>query len=219
MSTEVLVASRPVPALLELVGDRRADLLVAGTHGTGGIRRMVLGSVSQHLLEHAPCSTLLVGEGPPAGMPRSVVAGIDGSAASAAVVAAAQSAAAALSAPLVLVHVAEPLVPGDRSIESRHAVRAWEREQGRRILDEARAGLTAPLETVEEEVREGRPWEQLIAVCAERRAALAVVGSTGRHHFAGLLLGSTTRHLAHAAPCPVLSVRTGPPGSGPPGTR
>jgi nucleotide-binding universal stress UspA family protein len=48
---------KPVPALLEAA--READLLVLGSRGVTGLR--ALGSVSERVAHHAPCSLLLVG--------------------------------------------------------------------------------------------------------------------------------------------------------------
>ena len=210
VETEVLLANKAGPALLELLRERRAEVLVGGTHGFGGLKRTLLGSVSQQLLEHAPCSVLLVRDRPRLDGSRTVVAGVDGSGATPAVLAMAGRAAAVLSAQLVLAHAAAELIPSFASIEQKDALRASAREQGRRILDEARARVTAPLEVVTEDLREGRATHELVAVCEERRPVLAVVGSRGLHGFKGLLLGSTARHLVNHAPCPVLIVRTAP---------
>jgi nucleotide-binding universal stress UspA family protein len=208
VETEVLVANKAGPALLELLRERRAEVLVAGTHGVGGLKRTLLGSVSHQLLEHAPCSVLLVRDRPRPDGPRTVVAGVDGSGATPAVAAMAGRATVILSAQLVLAYAANELIPSYASDDQEQALRAWARKEGRRVLDEARASVAAPLEEVMEEMREGRAARELVALCEERRAVLAVVGNRGLHGFKGLLLGSTARHLVNHAPCPVLIVKT-----------
>jgi nucleotide-binding universal stress UspA family protein len=162
------------------------------------------------LLEHAPCSVLLVRDRPRLDGSRTVVAGVDGSGATPAVLAMAGRAAAVLSAQLVLAHAADELIPSFASIDQKHALRAWAREQGQQILDEAHASVATRLEAVTDELLEGRAAHELVALCEERRPVLAVVGSRGRHGFKGLLLGSTALHLVNNAPCPVLIVRTAP---------
>ncbi len=37
-----------------------SDVVVVGSHGHGFFKRMVMGSVSQHVLHHSPCPVLLV---------------------------------------------------------------------------------------------------------------------------------------------------------------
>jgi len=39
-----------------------ADVIVVGSRGRGALKRMVLGSVSEHVVHHAPCAVLVVRE-------------------------------------------------------------------------------------------------------------------------------------------------------------
>lgn len=41
----------------------QADLIVMGTQGRSGITRMLLGSVAEHVLRHAPCPVLTIKPG------------------------------------------------------------------------------------------------------------------------------------------------------------
>lgn len=53
-----LVNDHPTPGLLEAAAG--AYTLVVGARGLGGFKGLVLGSVSQHLVQHAPCPVLVV---------------------------------------------------------------------------------------------------------------------------------------------------------------
>jgi nucleotide-binding universal stress UspA family protein len=46
--------------IVALALDERADLIVIGTHGRGGINRMLLGSVADRVIRLAPCAVLTV---------------------------------------------------------------------------------------------------------------------------------------------------------------
>lgn len=48
------------PGLIDVATDEGADLIVVGSHGGGALERFLLGSVSQQVLTHAPCSVLVV---------------------------------------------------------------------------------------------------------------------------------------------------------------
>lgn len=54
----MVVAGQAGPALCELAASLPASVMVIGTRGHGGIRRAVLGSVSDHIVRHAPCVVL-----------------------------------------------------------------------------------------------------------------------------------------------------------------
>lgn len=49
----------PADEILSVARAWQADLIVMGTHGRTGLQRLVLGSVAQHVVAHAPCSVLV----------------------------------------------------------------------------------------------------------------------------------------------------------------
>jgi nucleotide-binding universal stress UspA family protein len=50
----------PLTELLNTVSASEADLIVIGARGTGGVQRLILGSVAEDTLGHAPISVLIV---------------------------------------------------------------------------------------------------------------------------------------------------------------
>lgn len=50
----------PGPAIVDAAKAEGADLLVVGSHGRGRVERLVLGSVSDHVVRNAPCPILIV---------------------------------------------------------------------------------------------------------------------------------------------------------------
>ena len=53
---------RPAQMITEAARDWNADLIVVGSHGRGFWGKLTLGSVSDSVLHHAPCSVLVVRE-------------------------------------------------------------------------------------------------------------------------------------------------------------
>ncbi|HKY71327.1 MAG TPA: universal stress protein [Nitrospira sp.] len=54
-----VVIGTPVESILEEAKKRRADLILMGSRGRQGVRRLVLGSVSHAVLHHPPCPILV----------------------------------------------------------------------------------------------------------------------------------------------------------------
>jgi len=55
-----MVVGDPRAALLDAARSENTDLVVVGSHGRTGIKKLLLGSVASHIVTHAPCSVLVV---------------------------------------------------------------------------------------------------------------------------------------------------------------
>ena len=56
--TEILRGG-PGPAVCDFAEQVAANVIIAGTHGRGGFKRALLGSVSDYIVRNAPCSVLV----------------------------------------------------------------------------------------------------------------------------------------------------------------
>lgn len=54
-----LRAGQPSRSILQTAVDVNADMVVVGTHQRAGLKKMMLGSVAQQVLDHAHCSVLI----------------------------------------------------------------------------------------------------------------------------------------------------------------
>ena len=50
----------PRSAITDAAARERVDLVIVGSHGRSGIKKLLLGSVASHVVSHAPCSVLVV---------------------------------------------------------------------------------------------------------------------------------------------------------------
>lgn len=56
----VVDSDSPYRAILDVVADREADLVVMGTHGRTGLARAIIGSVADRVVRHAKVPVVLV---------------------------------------------------------------------------------------------------------------------------------------------------------------
>lgn len=201
-----LIVGFPIPVLRD--ESRRAQLVVLGDRGYGGVSGLLLGSVATAMSSHAECPVVLVRteEGEPVeDRSRPVVVGVDGSPISEAALAFAFEAASFRGVPLVAVHTWWDLLvdPALAPLLDWDAIEADERE----VLAERLAGWGEkyPDVRVHRLVTRDRPAHALVQ--ESRRAQLVVVGSRGRGAAAGLFLGSVSHAVLHRAHCSVAVVR------------
>ena len=59
LTTEILIGS-PENKIIDAANQMKADLIIVGSHGYNRLERILLGSVSDSIVHHAPCSVLVI---------------------------------------------------------------------------------------------------------------------------------------------------------------
>jgi nucleotide-binding universal stress UspA family protein len=220
--THATYAGSPYEALIK-AADGTPDLVVVGSQGRSALGRLVLGSVSQNVLTHAPCSVRISRRPPADAAPRGgavrVIVGIDGSRHSALAVSAVAGrvwpsgtevkVVAALDIKLLSVLASPSPSPWVRpwmdAAPHLDDARDWACEAVNAVAGELRAAGLATTPVVEE-----ADAKQLLVQEAERWSADCIfVGAKGQSAIERLLLGSVSATVAARAPCSVEVVRQG----------
>lgn len=205
--TALEVRDGPVArTILAAADDCHADVIVVGVHGRGGVERFMAGSVTSKLLQRATRRVLVVPPGDPADAVatiRVVVCGTDFSPAATDAVDYARFVATTSGAALILTHAVEwPF--GDTSGDD--AVAALRRSLETDAASRLRALVVEGGPPTDVVVGRGAPWHAITTLARDRRAALIVVGHSGRGAVNAALLGSTPERVVRHAHCPVLVV-------------
>jgi nucleotide-binding universal stress UspA family protein len=192
------------------------DLIVTGSHGRSGLKRLVLGSVTEKLVRQAPCPVMVaparVAEAAAAAVHfKHILCAVDFSNVSLAALTYAMSLAEEADACLTVVHVLETppelLVPSSRQGIDVDEVRAEAEADTLRRLRALIPDSVRTYCTVETAVAEGKASRQILKLADERQIELIVMGVQGRGAIDLLTFGSHTQEVIRGAVCPVLTIR------------
>ena len=199
--------------------EERADLIALCTHGSGGLRGLLVGSIAQQVLQRGTIPVLLVRppiEGPPPVFdPHTILVPLDGTPAAAEALAPAAALAGKLGVRLHLTMVVatQGTLRGERSAvatllpTATRAVLDAEGDQAEAYLREQAERLRAAGLTVDTEVRRGAPTSQLADETAEHPIGLVVAATHGRAGLAAMWAGSVAARLLTRTTAPVLLLR------------
>ena len=186
----------------ELVEKLNADLVVMGTHGRSGFKRLVLGSVTEELLNHPPAPILTVHRNLPKreGLYRTVLCATEMSEGNAATIAAAMAIADEGAKRLMILNVIEhPMDSTSGGAVERAALAALRAM----IPEEARNSYA-----IVEHVTFGQSDREILDSAAVDRSDLIVMGTQGGGALAHAF-GSTVRGVVRDSITPVLIVPAG----------
>ena len=184
----IVKAGDPAREIIELVEGERIDLVVMGTHGLGGYRKMFFGSVTERVLRRASVPVLAVpvtefpsvqfaDESPVMAIGR-VMAPLDLTAAPERAAEAAALVARSFAVLLLLVHVVAPIHASSLWQEPLQAQQRIRLARAREHLERLAAALSRDL-VVDVRVELGRPADEIAAMAVESRAGLIVISLKG----------------------------------------
>lgn len=216
--TPHVVIGHPADEIVRLVAEEQVDLVVSATHGRSGIKRLILGSVTERLMRTLSCPLLIVRERPQAFAgaagggfhPQTILVGCDFSSDSDLAFQYGLSLAQEFESELHLVHVIEPPVY-QNVLSMEDADGPVQREDIAPRLQRKLAGMV-PMDarhwcspvTV---LLEGKADEELSRYAMSNAVDLIVLGVHGHGLVEKLFVGSTTDRVARQSKCPVLAVK------------
>jgi len=205
-------SASPETALVEYATEYDIDLVVMGTHGRGGMDRLLSGSVAEEVVRQAPCPvfTVLATDGTQPNTPIDrVLVPVDLSEQSTLVVDHAAALASAYSAPIDLLHVVEeaafptaygmdPLSPSQPDVQ----------ERAREALETLATEIDDLGEPINAHVLAGYAARDIVDFAEEHAADLIVMATHGRTGLQRFLIGSVAEKVVRSAPCPVFTVKS-----------
>ena len=200
-----------------IVEEKDIDLVITATRGRSGLKRLILGSVTERLMRTLTCPLLVI-HSPDKEFAttddqevkiESILVGCDFSPDSAVAFEYGLSLAQEFQSELHLTHVIETSIYQELHKTETHVKEEIQQEIHDRLLQKLQ-------DMVPEEARnwckphtgllDGRPYEEIVNYAEKQNIGMIVLGTRGHGLVKSLLIGSTTDRVVRRAPCPVLSV-------------
>jgi nucleotide-binding universal stress UspA family protein len=204
-----VVQGTPSTSIIEYGTRYDIDLIVMPTHGRRGLKRFLLGSVTERVINTAeiPVVTVNPDHDRPLTYPsQDILVPIDGSRGAELALSEGIAVAKATDATLHLLHVVESASLGP---EYRSDVTEGEPpESANAILSEAAArARSASVGDVETDIEYGSPAKKIRQYIRENHIGIAVLCTHGKTDFSRYMMGGVSSKIVRTSPIPVMWVR------------
>jgi nucleotide-binding universal stress UspA family protein len=210
----LIAVGQPAAEIARIVEEKEIDLVISATRGHSGLKRLILGSVTQRLMRTLSCPLLAVQSQESEAIDplsanvrlKKILIGCDFSADSALALNYGLSLAQEFEAELHMVHVIEPSVyqeflkpsPPEQLVVPMGVIRE---KLESLVPPEARNWCTPHAALLR-----GQPHEELVVYAIAQQIDMIVLGVRGSGMVKSMLMGSTPDRVVLRAPCPVLTV-------------
>jgi nucleotide-binding universal stress UspA family protein len=191
--------SLPPDAIVAAAASGAVDLIVMGSHGHGGLHRLLAGSVTEEVVQRSGCPILITRNkagGSQELSLRTILCAVNSTKLAGRLATVCGSLAQAYDAQVIVMHVADI----DSSEDAASGAQA-----ARDLCAEVSARFAGRCKTVEL-VETGDAAERIITAARQTEADLVVVGALHRPFLDVTVIGPTTERVMRHAPTPVLVV-------------
>lgn len=188
ISTQVR-QGRPETEILNCARTIGAGLIAIGSRGTGGVRELLLGSVSTVISRYAPCSVLVArGSAPERSTPKlsHVLLAVNTTASTQSAILATRQLISAGIEQVTILYI-QPLLNADYlfgpfaapnpSWQLSQSLQTVQREQGEQALSAAKSSLNSPGLKIQTLLQTGEPGPLICQVAQQQQVDLVIVGS------------------------------------------
>ncbi len=206
--SSLLCEGEPPEVILNMAAERKADLIVLGTYGRKGLNRLLMGSVTSHVIVNSPVDVLVIKKecSDCTGTYKSILVSYDGSAHSKNALDRACKLSQMDNGEVTVLYVIpryEEMV-GFLKTES---IKKSLQQEAQKIIEGAKELASNNGVSVKAEIREGHAADKILETAAGLKNDLIVMGSYGWRGVNKAIMGSTTERVLIDATCPVLAVR------------
>ncbi len=195
----------------DLISKRGIDLVIISSHGHGGLRRWMMGSVANRLVQNVTQPVLIIrprqGEAPPVPQFLKLLVTLDGSNFAERVLPYAR-ASSRLESEVLLLTV--PQVPEAHQygalVEEIQKLREQAELQAHQYLEQVAESLRKHGVQARVIVKGARPAETIVSVAEEEQVDVVMLATHGRGGLDRLFVGSVADKVVQQAPCPVFLV-------------